>query len=102
MIAPIGTAPLNESGTATRSGLADVPLPFSVGSCNIDDPPLASIVPATVSFDVGESVPMPTFPNLSSKIFESPRVKVFDPNTPVHLEMRPEVPRPVTGSVAAG
>src|SRR5262249_2329229 len=90
-----GTARLKTSGTATLNGLAVVPLPISVGLCKIDDPPLASIVPATVSLDVGESVPMPTLPNLSSKIVVSPMNELL-PVCPVHLDNLPVVPLPRT------
>src|SRR5262249_50870105 len=84
------------SGTATPNGLAVVPFPVKVGLCKIDDPPLASIVPATVSFDVGESVPMPTLPNLSSKMVVSPMNELLLVN-PVHFVNRPSVPPPRTG-----
>ena len=96
MIAPIGTEPLKESGTDIRNGLADVPLPISVASCKTDEPPLASIVPATVSFEVGVSVPIPTFPNLSSKMIVSPMNELL-PVCPVHFANLPAIPLPRTG-----
>jgi hypothetical protein len=97
------TAPLNKSGTATPNGLATVPLPVKVGVAKMDEPPLAWIVPITVNLDVGESVPIPTFPSLSSKIVESPMTDVFVPN-PAHFVILPPVPEPATGTpgLAAG
>ena len=57
------------------------------------------IIPATVSVDEGESVPIPTLPNLSSKTVESPIVEVL--LNPVHLVSRPVVPVPTTAGLAA-
>jgi len=56
---------------------------------------MVSIIPATVSLDVGESVPIPTFPSLSSKIVESPMTELV--LKPVHFVMCPKVPPPITG-----
>src|SRR5262249_23098867 len=56
---------------------------------------LDSITPATVRLDVGESVPIPTLPNLSSKIVVSPMNELLEVN-PVHFVSLPNVPLPIT------
>src|SRR5262249_52404553 len=68
-------------------------------SGNLIPPCVDSIVPATVRRDVGVSVPIPTAPNLSSKMVESPMTE--EPNDPIHLANRPNVPLPTTGVLAA-
>ena len=69
----------------------------TVPSGNFTPPPVpfVSITPATVSFEVGVSVPIPTNPNLSSKIIESPMNELLDVN-PVHFVSLPSVPPPST------
>jgi len=60
------------------------------------NPPVDSITPATVSLDVGVVVPIPTRPDLSSKIVESPirELMLLKPN---HFVSLPAVPLPMTG-----
>src|SRR5262249_19753710 len=48
--------------------------------------------------EVGESVPIPTLPYLSSKIVVSPMTEFVDVK-PVHLVSLPSVPPPITGKV---
>src|SRR6185503_1272999 len=67
----------------------------SVPSGNLNPPVVDSITPATVSLDVGVSVPIPTAPNLSSKIVELPINELLLVN-PVHFVRRPRVPPPMT------
>src|SRR6266567_577388 len=71
----------------------------TVPSGNFTPPDVLSITPPTVSLDAGEVVPMPTLPDLSSLMLESPIVLVL-----VHFVNCPAVPLPVTGVVlpAAG
>jgi hypothetical protein len=109
--------PVSVSGTATRSGEPLVPTPIRVESCATEKsdpaadvvcsvpsgnlmPPLRdSIMPATESLDVGVSVPMPTFPYLSSKMVVSPMTELLLVK-PAHFVSLPNVPLPVTGKLA--
>src|SRR4030095_12834087 len=59
-------------------------------------PSVVSIIPATVSFEVGASVPSLTRPFLSSKIVVSPMNELLLVN-PAHLVSLPTVPLPRTG-----
>ena len=93
--------PKSVESCATPNNAPAAEVVCTVPSGNLYPPSVVSIIPCTVNSEVGVWVPMPTFPNLSSKICESPMKKVFEPSTPVHLAICPGVPLPPTGFEAA-
>src|SRR5262249_8984343 len=70
-------------------------------SGNLNPPLLDSIIPCTVSSELGVVVPMPTLPVLSSKMLESPTNELTSVEL-VHLGIRQTVPPPMTTSGTSG